>query len=414
MRPLALIAATSISVGWSCADQQLDSTLVRVDPDGVKLVSPADRPLWGVRDVLHVDGTIWALTSSAPFVHRFGPNDTSSVTFGRSGEGPLDFRFPYSMWRGRPAGSLTVWDPGSFRAMTFSESGALLFALHTPTLGSVRSDIEDVAFGHPFRAVKHPGGIVVARYNSGVNHGTELWNGQLLRVPDDGSQPAVILDFASELPGSSRRLGASLLAPVPLWAGCPDHRIAVLDPIARILFMLSVGEATRQAIALPWKPGPLEPQSRLAYLKSRIRAELGDRGMSTADVDRFATETLRSANGLFPSDQPLGVDLKCAQGRVWIQEFDGAANPFGYGAVWRTVDVESPEPTFARVEFPDDFSPLRFSQSGAIGVFKDSLGLQRVAEVELSLNSAFPRAFPRTPSLDVHQTTSATTGELSK
>ena len=136
--------------------------------------------------------------------------------------------------------------------------------------------------------------------------------------------------------------------------------------------------------------------------------------MSTADVDRFATEALTSANGLFPSDQPLGVDLKCAQGRVWIQEFDGAANPFGYGAVWRTVDVESPEPTFARVEFPDDFSPLRFSQSGAIGVFKDSLGLQRVAEVELSLSSVLRGAFPRTPSLDVHQTTSATTGELSK
>ena len=68
---------------------------------------------------------------------------------------------------------------------------------------------------------------------------------------------------------------AALLVPVPLWDGCPDGRIAVLDPIARTLFFLDPANArpeARDAIALPWRSAALGRGVRLAYMTSRIRS----------------------------------------------------------------------------------------------------------------------------------------------
>jgi len=220
----------------------------------LSVVSPTESPLWEVRDVLDIDGTIWALTAAAPFVHAFSPSGKLTSRFGRSGEGPGDFLFPYAVWPGQPNGGLTVWDQGFSAALTFSSRGNLLSSLRAPFLGAIRDDIATVTFGHPFRAVRVPGGFAAARYDSGVNHPNDLWNGGLLLVPDDGDDPQMLIDFALELPGASMRSLASLLVPVPLWDGCPDGRIAVLDPIARILFLLDPADTrpeARESITLP-------------------------------------------------------------------------------------------------------------------------------------------------------------------
>ena len=61
--------------------------------------------------------------------------------------------------------------------------------------------------------------------------------GELERV----EQAVASIASAGELPGAPERSNATLLIPVPLWDGCPDGRIAVLDPVARKLFMLDPG-----------------------------------------------------------------------------------------------------------------------------------------------------------------------------
>ena len=387
-RLLPWFVISMVVAGSSCdPGTDLEWPVIPLGPLSLTVVSAAEDPLWEVRDVLAHDGTIWALTASAPYVHGFAPTGELTTRFGTSGDGPGEFRFPSAVWPGKTPGSLTVWDPGSFSAFTFSRYGALLSSLRAPVPGAIRSDIASVTFGDPFRAVRVAGGLVTARYESGVNHGTDLWNGRLVRIPDDGDDPQILIDFATELPGAAVRPAGSLLAPVPLWDGCPDGRIAVLDPVARTLLMLDPDGSVREALALPWDLAPLDGDTRIAYMTARVRSEVEDAGVSEAEIVSHATEAARSAAEMFPVEEPLGVDLKCATGTVWIREFDATSHPLGFGPLWRTVSFGGETPTLSRIVFPSGFDPYRITESLAIGVLLDPVGLQRVATVSLPQSS---------------------------
>lgn len=382
MKRLPRTLALPVILGMSSCDgpRPVDMPVVAIDPQSLTVLSPAQDALWDVRDVLVADDTIWALTASAPHVHGFGPTGKLTARFGRVGQGPGEFRFPSAMWPGGVGGSLTVWDSGSFTALTFSTGGAWLSSSRTPVRGAIRSDIGTVTFGDPLRAVPVTGGLVVARYDSGVNHGRDLWNGRLVHIPDDGGDPRVLLDFATDLPGAARLPAASLMAPVPLWDGCPDGRIAVLDPVARKLFMVDPARNEFGAFALPWHPEPLGTDARIAYMRSRARAETARGSVSEAEITRLATEAAASLAELFAKEEPLGVDLKCAPDRVWIRSFEGS-DPLGNGPLWRTVSLHRALPAFSRVVFPAGFIPHRITESLAFGVVADAGGLQRLATV---------------------------------
>jgi len=377
-RSLALPAMLAVS---SCdGPQSVDMPVISLDPQSLTVRSPAQDALWDVRDVLVVDGTIWALTASAPYVHGFGPTGKLTDRFGSVGEGPGEFRFPSAIWPGRSSGSLTVWDSGSSAALTFSTGGALLAYAGTALRGSIRSDIGTVTFGNPFRAVPVPGGLVVARYDSGVNHGRDLWNGRRVHIPDGGGDQRVLLDFATDLPGAAHLSSASLLAPVPLWDGSPNGRIAVLDPISRALFMVDPAQNERALFTLPWYPGPLGTDARTAYMRSRVEAEIERGRVSEAETDRLAVEAAANFADLFAQEEPIAVDLKCAPDRIWIQSFEGP-HPLGYGPRWTTVTIHRGFPAFSRVVFASGFVPHRITESLAFGVVTDAGGLQRLATV---------------------------------
>ncbi len=383
-RHRACVAAVTILVGSACSNpQSSDIPLVQIGERALSVLSTGDEALWGVRDVVDLDGTIWALTTAAPHVHGFELTGGLSARFGAKGGGPGELRFPVSVWPGPHPGSVTLWDPGSPAALSFSNQGQFLSSSRAPTLGTVRSDIATVTFGHPFRAFRVPRAMVVPRYDSGVSHGGDLWTGRLILVSDDAGELLTIIDFARDLPGASHRSTASLLAPVPLWDGCPDGRIAVLDPVARQLLMVSRAGQILRAIPLPWESDALSQESRLAYLVSRIRAEVGDRDVAESEILDHAAKTARALQGLFAAEEPLAVDLKCSPDQVWIQEFDPDGHPLGYGPVWRTIALGSEVTAFSRVLFPADFNPHRISDSQAVGVLVDSLGYQRLAKVIL-------------------------------
>ena len=385
---LAVLAVLALIAGFACdgpGPPQLP--VVPVDESSLTVLSTRDEALWDVRDVVDAGNTLWALTASPPFIHGFGPTGELTARFGTAGEGPGEFRFPSAAWLGHTQGSLTVWDPGSLAAHTFSRSGALLSSTGTPRLGAIRSDIRTVTFGDPFRAVRVPGGIVTARYESGVNHAGDLWNGDLVRVPDEGGEPTVLFDFADGLAGASERSTATLLVPVPLWDGCPDGRIAVLDPIDRRLLLLDPDAGSRREFALPWHPGELDDDARLAYMVARIRAEVGDEAVSEDEIQSHAAAAVRDGETMFPRAEPIGVDLKCAPGQVWIQEFHATSHPLGFGPFWRTVTLAVEPVAFSRVILPQGFHPHSISESRAIGVVADPMGLQRVATVSLPLLS---------------------------
>ena len=197
-------------------------------------------------------------------------------------------------------------------------------------------------------------------------------------------KPTVVVDFAADLEGSASRVtGLMGLVPVPLWDRCPGGSVAVLDPVVGHLHLFGPDGSSDEPILLPWKPRPLRPEELLGYVRSMIQLETRGQDISQAEIEGFAAEALAGASDLLPTEAPLGVDLRCAPDRVWIQEFDGHSHPLGYGRAWQTVPVDDRAEPFQRVIFPDRFAPFRITDSVAIGIVEDSVELQRVAVVRL-------------------------------
>lgn len=378
--------------GPSCAAERTDEMpLFEVGEQYLTIVSPADGSLWEVRDVLEVGTVFWALKASPPFLHGFDANGERVATFGTEGEGPGELRFPRALWAGDAGGAVTVWDAGSAAALTFSIDGRLLSSQRLPRVGGMRADIETVTFGHPLRLYRHDGTTVMGQFDSGVNHGGDFWRGRLVRFADDGRDdqgvPAgqTVIAFGQELSGAARSPSpqAPGLVPVPLWDGCPDGRIAVFDPVALALHLIGPGEGDAQTLQLPWQPASLRREDKFSYLRFQIEAEARGEGADAATIDQIAQSAFSQAEDLFPAEAPAGIDLKCASGRVWIQEFDGDSHPLGYGPYWRTVSLDGSEPRYARIALPPGFQPVRVSESGMLGVVTDSVSLQRIAQLEL-------------------------------
>ena len=115
-----------------------------------------------------------------------------------------------------------------------------------------------------------------------------------------------------------------------------------------------------------------------------IRAEMAGTDISDAEIEHAAEDVLAGGGDQMPTEAPIGIDLRCSPGRVWIQEFDGSSHHVGYGGAWRVVSLNDRTQRFERVIFPDGFIPHRITDSSAIGIVTDSVDLQHVAVVDLA------------------------------
>lgn len=376
-----------ILVGLACsgADHTSRMPVERIGTEALTLLSPPSDTLWGIRDVVQTEGTYWVLTSTAPFLRSYGSQGSRIAAFGRGGSGPDELRVPHALWPGDGVGTVTVWDVGRREALTFAPTGLLLGSRPMPTSGVIRTDISTVTHGNPYRAFRRAGAVIVGRYASGVSVGRDLWSGELVRVPQGSSSAGtVIVSLVRDLQGALRLTDRStFLGPVPLWDGCPDGRVAVLDPVSRVFILVHPLTGSRDSISLPWQPADLRRYERLRYIRFQMARELRNEHLAEGDIDRAAESAADNAEDLFPQQAPLAVDLKCAEDLVWLQDFDGASHPLGYGPLWRTVALDGAIPRTGRVSFPPRFSPFRISTSEALGVVTDSLSLQRLAVVRL-------------------------------
>ncbi len=381
---LPLLGLGSILVG-SCAPAdsgistvELPSTALHVFEEGQKL--------WDVRDILESDGGIWVLTAEAPYLRGYDRYGRMLGEFGANGKGPGELTNPWALTDAPTAGDVVVWDFGTRSLLTFDQKGDFMASSPAPFAveGFVRADIRGVSFGDPFRVVVEGAGHILAAYPGGISGAGGFWNGRVLRVEDGRAEPRVLVDFARDLAGAADHVSAIGPAPVPLWDRCPDGRVAVLDPVDRSLLLYAPehsGEPVR--IQLPWTGRPFSREEYLAYLRAAILLEFKQDGISDAEVDRAAEGLLAQVGEHLPAETPLGIDVRCSAGRVWIQEFDGSHHALGYGRLWRSVSLTSRSPGFQRIVFPDGFGAMRFSDSLAIGVFTYADKLQRVAIVRL-------------------------------
>ncbi len=380
----SLLPALAVITFASCTATPPESRTVEIDPSAITVFEEGEA-LWGVRDIIRSGEAIWVLTEAEPFLRAYSPSGRVLAEFGRMGEGPGELRNPWAVSTPTPAGDVTVWDLASRSRLTFTTTGALVSSAPAPTsLRGVRADIGSVTFGNPFRLAEEGGEALAASFAGGLSRPDDFWSGKIVRVTRDASEPTVVVDFAADLEGSASRVtGLMGLVPVPLWDRCPGGSVAVLDPVVGHLHLFGPDGSSDEPILLPWKPRPLRPEELLGYVRSMIQLETRGQDISQAEIEGFAAEALAGASDLLPTEAPLGVDLRCAPDRVWIQEFDGHSHPLGYGRAWQTVPVDDRAEPFQRVIFPDRFAPFRITDSVAIGIVEDSVELQRVAVVRL-------------------------------
>ena len=382
---LPLLAIGAFTTG-SCAPGSPDTiSTVEIAPSAMTTFEQGDE-LWGVRDIIESGEVIWTLTQAPPFLRAYDRKGRMLADFGTSGEGPGELRNAWTLSATTPAGSVIVWDHGSRSRSVFDAAGN--FATSTPAPiapgGVILGNIKSVTFGDPFRVAEDSTGLWVARYPGGITRAADFWNGRILRITNGESEPRVLVDFAADLRGAESRVPAMGLAPVPLWDGCPDGSVAVLDPVDRSLHLYAPGESDSRRIPLPWIGRPFSHEERLAYVRAMIRAEMAGTDISDAEIDRAAEDVLAGGGDQMPTEAPIGIDLRCSPGRVWIQEFDGSSHHVGYGGAWRVVSLNDRTQRFRRVIFPDGFIPHRITDSSAIGIVTDSVDLQHVAVVGLA------------------------------
>ncbi len=367
----------------SCSDpQDADSAMIQIDSDQMTLES-SQGDLWGIVDVLERDGIVWVLTSADPFVHGF-QRGAEVVSFGRQGDGPNELLSAQALVDRGGDGEITVWDAASRLYRTFSATGSLVSTRDAGRLGTVRGDIDIVTFGDALRVAATREGIVVrAEYREAVASGGGLWTGRLARFDDEGGLEYAV-DFADLRGAAHVDTGArSVLVPVPLWDLCPDGRIALLDPIDRHLYLVGSSWERRDSVSVPWEVRPVTRTDRLAYLRSQMEAELQGQQVDDSEIQLMLERVEEAGRDQFATSTPLGVDIRCAEGRVWIQEFDGSAHPLGLGRRWRTITLAGDAPAYSQVTLPPGFRPYRISESQMLGVVTDSMDLQQVASIPI-------------------------------
>lgn len=380
--PLLVLVALGIA---ACAPKLPDTSTVEVEiaPSALTTFQEGDE-LWGVRDIIESGEVIWALTAAAPFLRAYDRSGRILADIGRSGEGPGELLNPWILSAADSSGGVVACDLATRWRSLFDAQGNFVTSTPSPiTRETVRADIRSVTFGDPFRVVDDDTGIWTASYPGGITRGDDFWGGRIVRHARGDSEATTVVDFAVDLPGAASRVQAMGLAPVPLWDGCADGVVAVLDPADRSLHLYRPGGAKVRQITLPWTGRPLSHEERLGYVRGMMLNETRGTNLSDDEIDRATAEMIARAGEHLAADAPVGIDLRCSPGRIWIQEFDGSFPPLGYGRTWRTVALDDAGPQFQRVLFPDGFMPFRLTDSVAIGVVTDSSDLQRVAVVRL-------------------------------
>lgn len=393
---LPLLVLASLGTGSCAPEPPHTSTVeVRIAPSALTIFQEGES-LWDVRDITESGEVIWALTAAAPFLRAYDRSGSMLADFGRSGDGPGELRNPWILSTVASGGGVIAWDLATRRRSLFDVGGNFVTSMPTSiTRESIRADIRSVTFGDPFRVVEDDTGVWAASYPDGLRRGDDFWSGRIVRHAHGDVEPDVVVDFAVDLPGAASRVPAMGLGSVPLWDGCADGVVAVLDPVDRSLHLYRPGATKDRQIALPWTGRPLSHEERLGYVRAMMRNEAQGTNVTDDEIERAAAEMLARAGKHLAAEAPVGIDLRCSPGRIWIQEFDGSSHPLGYGSAWMTVARDDAAPRFQRVVFPDGFTPYRLTDSKAIGVVTDSLELQRVAIVRLATVAPAPMRNPR-------------------
>jgi hypothetical protein len=341
-----------------------------------ELVELAARELlYQIRD-LQMDsaGNVWILSADDPFISVLRPGDLQEISFGNLGGGPAEMSLPWSIL---PNGfdGVRVWDAGRKRVLEFELVNSTVDFISATRVSvetaTVLRDIWQTSYGSPLR-MEMAGDIFVLQ----PAHHPVLNTGDLQEIVLlTGLDPGAFEDTIYSSPLSIYSSQAEFLVPVPLWTGCGDGTVVVLEPPNRLL-TLNVQVGTADTAFLPLKSRSLNEDDLRRYLRHLMEVELAHPGRAHPPervIQQRIDKVMRGARDLFGTIAPSATRLLCDESmNLWFQVFSTVSNPLGLGSEWLVVRNSKP---IAFVHFPEGFQPLSIRRSGVYGVRRDHVDI---------------------------------------
>jgi len=340
----------------------LDSGAVRVG-----VVSGEAAYQWGdirAADRLS-DGTLIALDRDAREIRAFDTDGTHLWTAGREGQGPGEFRFPWSMWV-TVSDSIVVSDPGNARLAILSRTGEVV-----REVSLLRTD------------------------GAAVGHGPMGEAGVLLEVRS--AEPTQLEGYKALIQTSTFRQ-AALSGELILELGTHelDRQYDVVGG-AEGSFGLKLFASQSVFAGSPagmWHSDSKSYEVRLITEDGRpirvVRWEGPSRRISTADVDRLREVTLarfadqpdvlREVRAYF-SDQPVAEAMASFEsltidraGRLWVQDYQRPDLP-DENVGWLILS-ENGEEVLGRLLHTPTFELMSVGDGWVVGKSVDELGVE--------------------------------------
>lgn len=344
-----------------------------------------------VRDLQPLDdGSIWVLNTVEPYFVQFDPAGRPVRAWGRTGDGPLEFRRPTALVRGPAGDDVWAYDRGHNTIIQISgpEEPRVEIRLPPDSLPAGRLvSTANIGVGSEFAWIEPYGnGFVMARRSlSAIEHQVPgAYEADLIaiaRTPTGNAASLTRLLTLRDIVGDpmDRYGGAAVFLPIPLWSFCPDRTLAVYDPLENVVQRVESNGIERARHALPPERRVALTDDRMFRMIYRLMLQEMPAGGRPDSVEfrRQLEAEMRAFSSEFASVFPEYNALACGSGStVWLQFYDVDAEP----TLWLRIE---PDGTTRRVRFPERFTPYRFTGGRIWGVLRDEFDVATLAWTEV-------------------------------
>ena len=337
-----------------------------------------------VRDAaVGVDGEIWMISASPPYLTVVDTRGHVRVSGGRRGRGPTDFLFPFRFVRASSKASsngnatFEVLDIGRHQVVSLDSRLTPIRASDLRLIGgSMRADMPRLVATLPFAIHSLEDGYLTVALVKNVSNANDLSAQQVVRIRSGSRE--VLWENHETLASAS-----NWLRPFPLWASCAGDGLFGVDAEAKHIIHVGMGgriDSTSlpfNAIRRPVTSADLRVHARVGVINDLLDARIP----VVEDTVRAAVERFIARTSILPADSlPAFASILCADdGALWFQSFDLNDSPLGEGRRWWRVKNASA----TAVILPEAFKAISVVDGKIIGIVKDSIDVARLAFASL-------------------------------
>lgn len=387
--PFVAVCAMSATV-IACAGEVEDLGYTHViDPSEVERFD-ADESLESIQDVtVAVSGEVWALQRThEPHLFVYSGDGDLHDSFAATGSGRNQLRNPYGLLpTNDPQFPMAVWDAGNRRVSQFNPYGRASVVRVYRSRGQVYAEIESHSYGAPLEMDRLGDNYILMDHSDGLHVTADYLRAELLRLGPRGELIDTLIDFEAEFADSIAEMGSEVnyLAPIPLWASCPDGELVVLNPFTRTLrwYDTDGNEAGREEAPIPAREVTEADQEAFLFRRFDLRwRETRADEPDTTVLENSVEDFMLRHWDQFSATAPPAVAMICAGAReVWLEEFSTEDHALGLGSRWLVHKPQSTDLVY--VQFPEDFRPKTIVDRTVYGVVESDEGTDVVARIEL-------------------------------